>query len=538
MVPIVTKPEWIEKINPGISSYAGKTAKEIWNSHLKLLVDKASSVIPRRDRRDTPIFFLATAGLRLLPEDERNRLLGIVRSQLAKTSFQLGDVAMIDGESEGLYGWLGLNYLIHTRNDMPWTDFGETYGFMDMGGASTQIAFVPNQTESQRHHDDLYTLNMRTTDGNPVSFKLFVTTWLGYGANQAQKRWRQFLIDEAPSDALEPVDHDSAVVLRDPCLQRMGMHREMYRIKDQDVEVLFFGDGDFGVCEQKMEALLNNDKPCKDDPCLFNGTHVPGFDTSVHKFVGISEYWYSAQDIFQLEGKFDYATVLEKAAQFCNSDWADVKDNFDSGAYNQIDEAHLKQSCFKAVWVLTVLHKGFKFPLNPQDPMAQHNFLDPFQSAYMINDLEVSWTMGKALMFASSQVPSDLPTRVGYTSDKGLIYAEPEYIPVASEWTFWHVLFAFAFISLILSIVYSPQKIRKTVQNAWSKAKSKNQTDYVLPVERSPRSSVPYTRSGTPFYELLDLPSPGTLTAMSTTVPVSRAPSRVSSRTNIAEGWD
>jgi apyrase len=46
---------------------------------------------------------------------------------------------VISGEEEGTFGWVAVNYLQNTLSADPST----TIGALDMGGASTQITFAP-----------------------------------------------------------------------------------------------------------------------------------------------------------------------------------------------------------------------------------------------------------------------------------------------------------------------------------------------------------------------------------------------------------
>lgn len=50
--------------------------------------------------------------------------------------------------------------------------------------------------------------------------------------------------------------------------------------------------------------------------------------------------------------------------------------------------------CFKAAWVTTVLHQGFKFPQNYSN----------LRSAFYIGDKEVQWTLG-AILYRTRFLP-------------------------------------------------------------------------------------------------------------------------------------
>jgi Golgi apyrase len=96
--------------------------------------------------------------MRILPELQRQSVLKEVCDfARSTTQFQLPDcdlhVQVIPGETEGLYGWIAANYLLGGFDQPDKHDHGKghnTYGFLDMGGASAQIAFAPNATEAEK----------------------------------------------------------------------------------------------------------------------------------------------------------------------------------------------------------------------------------------------------------------------------------------------------------------------------------------------------------------------------------------------------
>ena len=63
------------------------------------------------------------------------------------------------------------------------------YGFLDMGGASTQIAFEPSLAERNNPENSLIEVRLRLLCGEEIVHKVFVTTWLGCGTNQARERY-------------------------------------------------------------------------------------------------------------------------------------------------------------------------------------------------------------------------------------------------------------------------------------------------------------------------------------------------------------
>jgi Golgi apyrase len=363
--------------------------------------------------------------MRLLPEHQRTRLLQEICTYTRKnTKFQLPDcnlhVQVIPGETEGLYGWIAANYLLGGFDNPQAHNHGKghhTYGFLDMGGASAQIAFAPNATEAEKHANDLKLLRLRTTNGATEEYRVFVTTWLGFGANEARKRYVAAL-EEALGPGIEEYP--------DPCLPAgLRITASGAPISDSK-EPRLLGTGKFEECLRQTFPLLEKDKPCNDDPCLLGGTHVPAIDFDVNHFVGVSEYWHTTHEIFELghtDKAYDFKTYQNRVDEFCSQPWSDIQKGVKNAKWGKkVDETVALEVCFKASWLINMLHDGIGIPRvglemkNSQksgknsttkliESAKNKGFLDPFQAVNKIGDTEVSWTLGKMVLYASSQIP-------------------------------------------------------------------------------------------------------------------------------------
>ncbi|CAN3357446.1 golgi apyrase [Diutina catenulata] len=399
-LPVITHDkDWSKKITPGVSSFEHKPDK-VWSDHYRELMQFAAERIPQKNHADTPVFVLATAGMRMLKKDRQQKLLKTICKSLKDHSGFRVDacddyVQVIDGETEGTYGWLALNYLMASLNG------DHTVGFMDMGGASTQIAFVPSDTEEiKKHDDDIGRVVLRNTDGTERDWRVFVQTWLGFGANAARERYLKMLVASSSGDTVY-----------DACMPRGA------QVKFDDHTVV--GNGDYETCLKSIYPLLNKNIPCPDEPCTFDGIHTPKLDFEKDRFVGVSEYWYTANDVFGSGGEYNYHSFNEKVRDYCRDSWDSITTNAKNGDYSGLDpDRYLKNACFKASWVLNVLHEGFGLPrlgLDISDaeagdadkgldtaPVPSHGF----SSASDVGGSELSWTLGKVLLFASSQIPA------------------------------------------------------------------------------------------------------------------------------------
>jgi hypothetical protein len=220
-------------------------------------------------------------------------------------------------------------------------------------------------------------------------------------------------------------------------------------------DVTLVGTGKFEECLLKTYPLLGKDVPCEDEPCLLNGQHVPAIDFDVNHFIGVSEYWHTTHGVFGMDKgnkAYDFATYQKKVKDFCNKDWASIESKLD--ARRKKDAKYAQEACFKASWLINVLHEGIGIPRigiehtsspshnstkDALEKAKQKGYLDPFQPVDKIDGVEVSWTLGKMLLYAAGQVPSqsgDDRLPVGFGSNDVAANAIPSDFQYAgSTWS-------------------------------------------------------------------------------------------------------
>ncbi|KAF8499920.1 nucleoside phosphatase family-domain-containing protein [Gautieria morchelliformis] len=449
--------DWVSKVEPGISTF-GDNPENI-ASYLTPLLAHAQKHIPPSLQPETPLFLLATAGMRLLSPDKQSAILTATCDFFRFHShFKLdgpsskgacgSSVRTISGEDEGLFGWIAVNYLMD--------GFGRakdvirdqaTYGFLDMGGASTQIAFEPGIAEREHHADKLVKVKLRLMGGDEIHHQVFVTTWLGYGTNQARERYVGKAISDFETFRVSHSEEEELVP--DPCLPvglrltETPVHTGPSTAHTRKAHTLL-GTGSFEQCLKHTASLLNKSAPCPDTPCLFNGVHVPPIDFSLSHFIGVSEYWYSSEHVFGLGGAYDVVQYERAASEFCSRSWDELVREHDTSRAaghiggdgevenggrvvgtgkwgREIELSRLEMQCFKAAWIVNVLHEGIGLPriVDPggnrttkaggdeADERAEQKGLGKptFQSLDTVGDTAISWTLGKMVLEASKEVP-------------------------------------------------------------------------------------------------------------------------------------
>lgn len=346
-------------------------------SYLAPLLSHALQQIPPSQHSTTPIYVLATAGMRLLPSDERYAILEAT-CDLIRTDYPFSvpgpssagpcgeNIRVISGEEEGMWGWVAVNYLMDgfgrapdpssstsassssTSGLLPLAPLANappasssdsvtpvdvnhhspTFGFLDMGGASTQLAFSPTDSELVRSgidQDDLHQVSLRLLSGEIVDWPVFVASWLGFGTNRVRERYVERLLERWRRDAdLSATSSYLESPIDDPCLP-LGL---TIPSPEPSKHPGFLGLGVFSSCLTELRPLLDHSSPCPTDHCLFGGVPTPHIDferANQRGFIGISEYWYTAQQVLGLGGVWDWGEWEKGMGEFCGRDWSEIE---------------------------------------------------------------------------------------------------------------------------------------------------------------------------------------------------------------------
>ncbi|KAH9917458.1 nucleoside phosphatase family-domain-containing protein [Fomitopsis serialis] len=517
--------DWSVKVQPGISSFGDDPAGVA--EYLEPLLGHARNHVPPSLQPSTPIFLLATAGMRLLAPQQQAEVLQATCTYLkTHSNFKLDEpsasgpcgssVRIISGEEEGLFGWIAVNYLTDG-----FSGAGEqplTYGFLDMGGASTQIAFEPSVSEATKSADNLIDVRLRLLSGKEVQHKVFVTTWLGYGTNQARERY----ISAVVNDYL--YHYPSASPSRpipDPCLPK-GLR--LAESTSSSATYTLVGTGAFDQCLARTLPLLNKSAPCPDTHCLFNGVPTPHIDFSAAHFIGVSEYWYSSEHVFGLGGAYDVVQYERAAEQFCGRDWTDIvkqherdKEHWGQGAQSagswgpEVELPRLQLQCFKAAWLVNVLHEGLDMP-RVVDPggnsTSGHDGAQErpaFQSLDTVGDIAISWTLGKMVLEANSNLRPRPPFwHFDAIEDRLSDHLPPSLTKETLGFSLVAFLLYIAALILLFGLFYRMRHRIRSVHRRYTRTKEHDftQDGYAMEGGFAKRPRSPWTPSPTQLHQL------------------------------------
>ncbi len=112
---------------------------------------------------------LATAGMRYVPLEKQNTYYTKIKQQLISNGYKVDQVRTISGNEEALFSWISANNLNKTLDSDK-----DTYGIIEVGGASAQVAFATTQESG----NNVYHIHTKNKNYNVYNISL-----LGLGKN-------------------------------------------------------------------------------------------------------------------------------------------------------------------------------------------------------------------------------------------------------------------------------------------------------------------------------------------------------------------
>lgn len=377
LVPIGNELELFVQKKPGLSSFASDPVAAA-DSLLPLLKD-AENVVPRNLRSNTPVRVGATAGLRQLEGDASDRILQAVRDFLkSKSSFKATEDAVIvlDGNQEGAYQWVTINYLLGKLGKK----YSDTVGVVDLGGGSVQMAYAISESDAQKapklsDGEDTYVQEMYLKG---TKYFLYVHSYLHYGLLAARAE-------------ILKVSGESG----SPCI--LGGHHGTYKYGGAVYPASSTSQGSsMSTCrEVALKALKINEPACTHMKCTFGGVwNGGGGDGQKNMFVA-SFFFDRAAEAGIINPSLAVAKVrpadYESAAnRACATGLEGAKSEFP-----HVEADNLPFLCMDLVYQYTLLVDGFG--LEPQQEITLVKKVE-----YKNSFVEAAWPLGSAIEVASS----------------------------------------------------------------------------------------------------------------------------------------
>ncbi|KAH9498941.1 hypothetical protein Btru_005409 [Bulinus truncatus] len=397
-----------KKFNPGIQNFYPQ-----WKNltvYLVNILNWARKTVPENRHSDTPIYLMATAGVRTLSIEEASTLFDHIKQDLASGPFAFHPewASVLSGEEEGVYSWIAANYLLGFFDS--YNPVNKSVGLLEMGGASMQITFIPRDPlyaeEFQVHSvvdstsyvyldyvipfifpttsflkqqnfsigigDHVYGLLASTNVTIAgTRYQLYAQSYMKYGANAIKER----LADVIARQTGGGTDLDNPCMLTGDKTNIKLESGSTYSLK---------GTGSATECNVLLEQILqpNQGYGCQPKPCAIGSVHQPSvadiqfYATQAFTFTPKALKVLANDSILRLDS-------LEQAAKkHCSLNITEVK-----------NPKFASDDCLMGLYIPTLFIKSYGFSNTTTNIKVTNN----------IGSQTIDWALGVMLMELSSR---------------------------------------------------------------------------------------------------------------------------------------
>ncbi|NXH12793.1 ENTP8 diphosphohydrolase, partial [Bucco capensis] len=385
---IVSQVDVCRVSGPGISGYADDPAGA--GASLKPCLDKAMKIIPAEQQQETPTYLGATAGMRLLREQNSTKaeqVLTEVSKAIGKYPVDFRGARILTGNEEGSFGWITVNYLLETLVKFSFAEkwehpqHTEVVGALDLGGASTQITFQPGVSIEDKNTSVFFRLY-------GTNYSLYTHSYLCYGQTQALKRLMAALHQDSSSP--HQISHPcypegyqenitTAELYDSPCVHASST-------ASPALVLTVTGTGDPAACSTAIQNLFN--LSCDANrTCGFNEVYQPPVRGHFLAFAG---FYYTFR-FLNLTSQYSLHDVNSTVQTFCRKSWTELVETFPQ------DKSYLPTYCPVAMYILTLLLEGYKF---------DEQTWSSIQFSQQAANTDIGWTPGFMLNL-TNMIPTE-----------------------------------------------------------------------------------------------------------------------------------
>uniref|UniRef100_A0A8C3XDP5 Ectonucleoside triphosphate diphosphohydrolase 8 n=1 Tax=Cyanoderma ruficeps TaxID=181631 RepID=A0A8C3XDP5_9PASS len=370
---IVSQVEACSVSGPGISSYADDPAGA--GASLRPCLDRAMKIVPAEQQRDTATYLGATAGMRLLREENSTKaeqVLAAVSKAIGEYPVDFRGARILTGSEEGSFGWITVNYLL------------ETLVKVQLGERHSPCTAAPGQNQG------------------PVLWEPGMLRELTGGMHPVLLGRRSCSLGWAVGRVSVAL-HSSAQISH-PCYPRGYQENltvaELYdspcvrapSSASPGLVLTVTGTGDPATCGTAVQRLFNFSCGAQ-WPCGFNGVYQPPVRG---QFFAFSGFYYTLHLLNLTEGQ-SLSLVNASIRQICNSSWKQVQELFPRASRTQ-----LRDACTASSYILTLLLQGYKF---------NYTTWPNIYFVQQVANTDVGWTLGYMLNL-TNMIPSEPPAAV------------------------------------------------------------------------------------------------------------------------------
>lgn len=343
-------------IKPGLSAFKDSPSKAA--ASLEPLLQRAKKIVPTAAHASTPIVLRATAGLRMVGEDVANDILAEVRTYLRSSGFRFESddwATILGGNDESLYTWITVNYLLNRAAD-------NTVGTLEMGGGSSQAAFVPREVKAPSANC--------TTPSEKMDYKdrhmdLYAVSHLNFGLQKARAiAFEAFQANGQLGD--------------NPCVNKGKPVIFEIPFDEAGNSVSLTGAGDYQSCRALIDTVVVKPalQECHCDVCTYHGAAQPH---PIPEYVAIAFYLGRTVAI-GLQTPLTVKDIREKGEEVCALTVDEVKSK-----YPAVPNGDATDLCMDLAFIVSHLEIG-------------HGLMENLHIKLMVLDkidgVELGWSLG------------------------------------------------------------------------------------------------------------------------------------------------
>lgn len=421
-----TDSRWTDRLKPGIAAFASLPEEELFPAlvlYLQPLMQFAETILHSKNESfgEYPIYLKGTAGMRMLNPIDRARVINACRdifsnSTYSRFKFDKDYARVISGEEEAIYGWAGANFvlgsLLKSSEGIGTVMNPElTYGTLELGGASSQIAFYQSNEDIMAN---LFKLHI----GQGKHWNVYAHSFLYFGINEAWNRMGAYVatigtgVSDIPSKVQNPCLAGGISTNFESTIYFSEGH-ETFQIgadgNKQVYQTKLINDsptGDYDGCSAIVTNLIhkNYNTWCNfahHGDCSFNGVYqpkLPSQSESFGEFLALSEY-YDVFNFLNIPNRSSLQTLQNSTMNLCAMSGEDLN-KFNNG---RLDSDDLLKMCFNSVFAFQLLYSGFGFQMD-----------DNITAADVVNGQKVGWALGSMLYEINTLPWEYLPKNEGF----------------------------------------------------------------------------------------------------------------------------
>ncbi|XP_040354544.1 ectonucleoside triphosphate diphosphohydrolase 2 isoform X3 [Ixodes scapularis] len=286
-----------------------------------------------------PVYLGATAGMRVLNLTQPAQADAILMAaECALKPYGLRRAVILSGHDEGVFAWLSTNYLVEViPQDSGHTE--DTFGALDLGGASTQVAFPVSSDASSEDITEL-TLYGR-------KYRVFAVSYLCYGVNEIRRRFLAHIIAQQVSlvtgfssslvvgpfilqeyrDTIVSPCHNSGYtfnltakdIFESYCT--ITPQTESWLQQHPDAVFTFVGNGSANECHSAVADLMNPATCKKSYSTCLEPPKVPV--PTGQKYMAFSAFYYTLKALNATGMPLD--TFLNNSNLMCSATWEEAQ---------------------------------------------------------------------------------------------------------------------------------------------------------------------------------------------------------------------